>query len=227
MSIIKKIKEDKTTKQKTNEDKINSILMEDLENYLIYSENLQKNNDKLNSISKKINYDWSMIEQLIIKIKQDLIDIINNYLNACINLVDSKEKVIYANEYIQIIIDYYIKHYLTKNNLNIVRDKLLYLIYKIEDVNIDNRFKFDILGKLFLCLMKKGLFFVSDYNLYTNCEEEIQINLAKLARYIIIESEEEQEAKKFYLNFKTTKLFINNPIFFKFVTKFLKENLKC
>ena len=227
LNIIKKIKEDKTKKQKVNEEKINSILMEDLENYLIYSENYEKNNDKLNTTSKKINYDWSMIEQLIIKIKQDLIDIINNYLNACVNLVDSKEKVLYANEYIQIIIDYYIKHYLTKNNLNIIRDKLLYLIYKIEDVNIDNRFKFDVLGKLFLGLIKEGLFFVNDYNLYTNCEEEIQINLAKLARYIIIESEEEQEAKKFYLNFKTTKLFINNPIFFKFVTKFLKENLKC
>ena len=227
LDIIQKAKENKTSQQKINEDKINSILMEDVENYLIYSENFEKNNDKINTISKKINYDWSMIEQLIIKIKQDLVDIINIYLNVCISLVDTKEKVIYANEYIQIIIDYYLKHYLTKNNLIIIRNKLLCLIYKIEDINIDNRFKFDILGKLFSGLLKEGLFFVNDYNLYTNCEEEVQINLAKLARYIIIDAEEEQEARKCYQNFKMTKLFINNPIFFKFVTKFLKDNLRC
>ena len=225
--IVKKEEENKTSKQKKKEAKIKSIIMEDVENYLNYSESLEKKNEKINTVSKKINYDWSMIEQLIIKIKQDLIDIINNYLNACVNLVDSKEKVIYANEYIQIIIDYYIKHYLTKTNLNIIRNKLLCLLYKLEEVNIDNRFKYDVLGKLFLGLLKEGLFFINDYNLFVNCEEEIQTNLAKLARYIILDTEEEQEARQYYLNFKVTKLFLNNPIFFKFVTKFLKENLKC
>ena len=94
-------------------------------------------------------------------------------------------------------------------------------------MNIDNRFKYDVLGKLFLGLLKEGLFFINDYNLFVNSEEEIQTNLAKLARYIILDTEEEQEARQYYLNFKVTKLFLNNPIFFKFVTKFLKENLKC
>ena len=86
----------KTKKEIAKEKKVNVLIKEDLENYISFY-----NRNK----GKKIKYDWSMIEQLMIKIKLDIVDIINGYLISCDDLVSSKKYIVITNEYINNIED--------------------------------------------------------------------------------------------------------------------------
>ena len=58
--------------------------------------------------------------------------------------------------------------------------------------------------------------------MFINCEEQYYINIAKIIRYIIIYSNDDKFKNKYLEVFKNTKLFFNNPIYFKYVTKYLK-----
>ena len=204
------------SKQQNNE-KIMSIISEDLENYIEY---------KYNSL-KSENYDWSITDQIIIKLKIKLPDIIYYYIQIAQNLIDTKEKMHFANSYIISILKNYIYNYINIHNFikihNEIVDLFEYLV-RINDNNDDkNRLKYEVTGGIFYELLKNELFFVSDLNRFIvhDNNEELIINIVKIVKYIIISG---RGNCNFFDEFNNSAIFKNNPIFFKYVTKYLKIN---
>ena len=218
----------KTTKNDKKEKKILAIIKEDLENYISFSFKNQQN--KKFVISN--NYDFSIIEQLLIKEKIELNNLLRYYLKICFEILDSKDKILFANDYIQNIIENYKRIYINKNNFIQIHEDLLEILVdvvsninknKLKDIiNCENKYMYEIIGALFYSLLLNDLFFVSDLNKFINCEEQILMNIAKIVRFIIIYSNDEKLKNKYFEVFKNCKLFFNNPVYFKYVTKYLK-----
>ena len=164
----------KTKKEIAKEKKVNVLIKEDLENYISFY-----NRNK----GKKIKYDWSMIEQLMIKIKLDIVDIINGYLISCDDLVSSKKYIVITNEYINNIIHHYKYNYLTSKNFAGIHKKILQLILSFKNIKIYDSIKFEILGKLLNILLKNRLCFVYDLNLFREADEKTKSNIKKVLIY--------------------------------------------
>ena len=170
-SLLKKEIKDKS--QINKEKKINSILKEDFENYILYY--------NLNSTEKKEKkYNWSMIELLIIKIKLDIADIINSYLICCEEIINDIEQIKIGNEYIKNIMEHYKNNYLNNNNYDVIRNKILKIFAFIKDINIDNEFKYKILFGLIQNLVDNELFFKSDYNILKQTDRENENEIKKI-----------------------------------------------
>ena len=218
----------KTSKNDKKEKKILAIIKEDLENYISFSFKNQQN--KKFVISNK--YDFSIIEQLLIKEKIELNNLLRFYLKICFEILDSKDKILFANDYIQNIIENYKRIYINKSNFIQIHEDLLEILVdfvsnphknKIKGIiNYENRYISEIIGALFYSLLVNDLFFVSDLNKFINCEKKTMINNTKIVRFIIIYSNDEKLKNKYFEVFKNCKLFFNNPVYFKYVTKYLK-----
>ena len=163
----------KTKKDIDKEKKVNSIIKEDLENFVLFYK------DKIND-NKKIKYDWSMIEQLMIKIKSDIVDIILGYLKACEEVVDSKKKVTVVTEYIKNIIHHYKYNYLTNKNYNNIHNKILKIYLSVKDIKVYDSIKFDIYGKLLYVLINNELFFLNDLNILKQADELTRNNIKRI-----------------------------------------------
>ena len=163
----------KTKKDIDKEKKVNSIIREDLENFILFYKD--KNND-----NKKIKYDWSMVEQLMIKIKLDIVDIIIGYLKACDDVVDSKKCVQIVNEYIKNIIYHYKYNYLTNKNFSNIHNKILKIYLSVKDIKIYDSIKFEIYGKLLYVLINNELFFLNDLNVLKQADEQTKNNIKKI-----------------------------------------------
>jgi hypothetical protein len=163
----------KTKKDIDKEKKVNSIIREDLENFVMFYKD--KNID-----NKKIKYDWSMVEQLMIKIKLDIVDIIIGYLKACDDVVDSKKYVQIVNEYIKNIIYHYKYNYLTNKNFSNIHNKILKLYLSVKDIKIYDSIKFEIYGKLLYVLINNELFFLNDLNVLKQADEQTKNNIKKI-----------------------------------------------
>ena len=212
----------KKEKEIEKDNKIISIIKEDLENYILFS---LKNEDN------KIKYNYSIIGQLLTKEKIDLSDLIQYYLKICFDIIDEKDKIKTTNEYVQNIIEKYKRTYLNKDNFIKIHEDILDILVDIcIDVNIgknrkkENKLKFDIVGALFYSLLINELFFISDLNIFINSEAYIYTNLAKIVRYIIIYSSDEKLKKKYFEEFKNCKIFFNNPVYFQYITKYVKSS---
>ena len=210
----------KSIKEIEKDKKIYFIIKEDLENYILFTmKNLENKNILIN------NYNYSIIGQLLIKEKIDLSNLINFYLKICFDIIDSKDKIFISNDYINNIIEKYKRTYLNKNNFIQIHEDILEILIDMvinKNKKNENKYKFDIVGALFYSLLINELFFISDLNMFINCEEQYYINIAKIIRYIIIYSNDDKFKNKYLEVFKNTKLFFNNPIYFKYVTKYLK-----
>ena len=238
-NIIQKIKSNKDNtkkeqEQKEEQDKIISILKEEIENYIIFCKNNNNNNNKDEQESKieekknHKNYDWSIIEQLIIKIKVDLIDIINCFLLIFNEIIDDKNKLNICNEYIKLFIKFYKKDYLNENNIETIHIKILKILYQAESICTFNKYKYEILGNLFHIFLIEKMFNENDLNFFENEEEKLIIEIAKIVKFIIIYFSNNNDKKlvnEYYNKFKNTKIFNKNIIYFNYVTKYLNSLL--
>ncbi len=161
----------KTKKEIEREKKVNLIIKEDLENYIVFSKN---NNDE------KKKYNWSMIEQLMIKIKLDIVDIIHGYLIACDDLIFTKNYISITNEYIKNIILHYKYNYLTNKNFNNIHNKLLQIFLYVKDIKTYDSIKFEILGRLLNTLINNNIIFANDLYIYRQADEQTKSNIRKI-----------------------------------------------
>ena len=219
---------EQTEQEQLRNDKIKAILKEDIENFILFF-NKNKNQDNTNnSIEDKKNnkYDWSIIEQLIIKAKVDLIDIINCFLEISHEVIDNKDKMKIWNEYLSKIIRHYNNRYLNEKNEKIIHIKLLKILGNIGNIYIKKKNKYEILGNLFYQFLIEEMFVEEDLNFFENEQQKLIIEIAKVIKVIIVLlSENKNIANECYIKFKNTKLFNKNPIFFNYVTKYLKSVL--
>ena len=82
----------------------------------------------------------------------------------------------------------------------------------------------EIMGYLLYILIENKLFFIKDLNRFIGLETEIIITIAEIIRYSIISSGE--KCKKYHNDFKQTKLFVDNPIFYENITNIISDLLK-
>lgn len=224
-----KLSKEQINQDQVRNDKISIILKEDFENFIsfydknINEENITEKNDKCN-IKKK--YDWSIIEQLIIKTKVDLIDIINCFLLISEEIIDSKNKLKIWKEYINKIINHYKNIYLNENNIQNIHIKILKILAHIENICINNKYKYEILGYLFYKFLIEEIFNEEDLNYFENEGLKFIIEIAKVIKFIIILfSNDIQLLNDYHNKFKNLKIFNKNPIYFNYVTKYIKSSL--
>ena len=167
-------KKPKSKKEIEQEKKANLIIKEDLENYILF----YKNNK-----NKKNKYNWSMMELLIIKIKLDIVDIINGYLNACDDIINSKKYIPLVIEYINNIIHHYKYNYLTNKNFNNIHKKIIQLLLSVKYIKIYDSTKFEIMGKLLHSFLKNKLFFLNDFYIFRQADEQTKTNLKRILIY--------------------------------------------
>ena len=224
--IKEEIKKEQTKQEQTKYDKINIIIKEDIENFISFynRKNAEINGGKSDN---NLKYDWSIIEQLIIKAKVDIIDIINAFLLICNEIIDNRNTLKIWNEYISQIIEHYKNNYLNEKNIKNIRIKILKILKQIDSINISNKYKFDIFGNLFYHFLIEGLFTEEDLNYFENEEQKIVIEIAKMIKFILIlfcENNNNKACNEYHTKFKKTKLFNKNPIYFNYVTKFIKSS---
>ena len=136
------------------------------------------------------------------------------------NIINDENKIVLANDYIKNIIEYYSNN-LTKESIDNIHNEMTKLYLNINDYIGTNLYMHKILGHLLFIIIDNKLYFIKHFNKYLKVENQTQINLAIATRYCIISSG--KFAKKYFNDFKQTKLFKNSEIFQKYVNDPLKD----
>ena len=190
-------------------------------------ENMIKN-DLLKYLINNIEYNFEIIDNLINDKKINLSQIIIYYAKSCKEIVNNENYIKKANDYIVKIVEYLNKN-ITKQEIDFIHFGMIKFFNNINKAIGSNKFMYKILGNLLFILLSKGYYHIKDFNQFIKDEEketnyEAIINLAIITRYCIIFSG--YLAKKYYNDFKQTKLFIiNNGIFTDYVTGMLNDYL--
>ena len=98
---------------------------------------------------------------------------------------------------------------------------MIKIFLEIDEIIKINHYMSKILGNLLFVLIENRLYHIKDFNNYLKTKTQTQINLAIITKYCIISSG--KFAKKYFNDFKQTKLFLNNYIFKQYVTDALKD----
>ena len=200
------------------ENNIIILIKNDLENYIsflnehkIYCIEDIIEKDNISDINNE--YDWSLTEDLIIKGKNDLEEIIRCYIEVCIDYVQKEQNIFYCNEYIKNIINYYSID-LTKEQTDKVRKSMIDLFLNVEDICLDNFFMFEIMGYLMLILLENYLFYVEDLDQFL---DEDKNKIGKIAKVVKFTDNYYQGDKKieFETNFEKGELFEKNKDIFQ------------
>ena len=193
---------------KENKDNfIMEIIKKDVEKFII---DINENkSESLEEINKKYN------EEINIKKNIDIWEIFYYYIEVCIDIINSKEKIYIVNKYIENIINNFAVN-LPNENWEMLHYKLISLFLNINEICSDNIYMHQIMGYLLFLLINNKLFFIKDLNNFLNKDNQIIIDIAKVVKYTIIFAD--KDAKKYHNDFKQTKLFIGNENFYNIVT---------
>ena len=185
------------------------MIKKDIEKFLYDSNKNQIKYDLLTEINKKYN------EELNIKKTMYIWEIFYYYIEVCIDIINTEEKIYIANEYIENIINNFAID-LPNEGWEMLHYKLISLFLNINEICTDNIYMHQIMGNLLFMLINNKLFYIKDLNNFLNKDNEVIINIAKVVKYTIIYAD--KDAKKYHNDFKQTKLFIGNKIFYDIVT---------
>jgi hypothetical protein len=207
------------------EDSIIILLKNDIENYVSFlTEHNITNKQELNDYNNQnensdINneYDWSISEELIIKTKNELEEIIRCYIEVCIDYVTKEKNIFFCNEYIKNIVNYYSLD-LTKDEIEKVHKSMNDLYLNIEDICIDNYFMLEVMGYLLLILLNNNLFYIEDLNKFINEDKDRIAKISQVIKFTIAHSEDKY--KDLYDNFRKIELYTDNKnIFEEYIEK--------
>ena len=150
------------------------------------------------------NYNWKSIDKLIVEEKIELIEIIRCFIEVSIDLINKKEDIFKANQYIYSIVDYY-SDFLNNNEINLFNNKINSLFLEVNNLIIDNKLIFEILGFLMYTLINLKLFYIKDLSKFIDKDKESIINISIVVKFAI---EFSGKDKKKYLNdFRQNKLY--------------------
>ena len=206
-----------------NIDDVNSsIIEEDLINYISYytEENNKGQINIKNNIDK--SYNWKIIDELINDQNFGLESIIKYFIKVCTNIVNDDNQIVISNDYIKNIIEYYASN-LSKKSIDSIHNEMIKTFSNVDELINKNKNMYKILGNLLFILIDNKLYHIKYFNNYLKTEKQTQINLAIITKYCIISSG--KFAKKYFNDFKQTKLFFNNEIFLQYVNEALKDLL--
>ena len=143
------------------------------------------------------------------------------YIKICADIINEKNNIIKANEYIKNVINYY-SYNLTNENVNSMHSKLVELFLDIDKICINNTYMYEIMGYLLFLLLTNNykLFYIKDLNNFLDKDINTQINIAKVVKYTIIYFE--HNWKKYFNAFKKINLFKDGNIFNNYIANPLK-----
>ena len=190
------------------------VIKKDIEKFLLEPNVDQIKYKFFDELIKRYN------EELNIKKKIEIWELFYYYIEACIDLVNNEEKIYIVNEYIENIINNFTID-IPNETWEMLHYKLISLFLNINEICTDNIYMHQIMGYLLFLLINNKLFFIKDLNNFLNKDNEIIINISKAVKYTIICAD--KDAKKYHNDFKQTKLFIGNDIFYNIVTKPLNK----
>ena len=134
----------------------------------------------------------------------NLIEIIRCFIEVSIDLINNKDDVFKANQYIYSIIDYY-SQFLNNEEIILFNNKIISIFLEVNYLIIDNNFMLQILGFLMYILINSKLFFIKDLINFIDKDKDCIINISKVVFFTIQYSGKD---KKKYLNdFKQNKLY--------------------
>ena len=209
------MKKEKIKNTEENEDSIIKLLKKDLNEYILFN-NRNSNNNSF-SLYKYFydDYNWIIINDLLFEKNIELSDIIFYFIEICIDLINSKNKISYANEYLNNIINYSSQN-MQKKEREIINSRMIDLIKNIDNIIIENNNMFEIVGNLLFSLINIKLFYVNDLDkIFMNKQKQTIINISKIIKNTIIASGEEKF--KYCKNFEKLQIFKNNDFFENFV----------
>ncbi len=217
-----KEKIDINLKSDENSENMN-LLKKEIENYMIFLSEykIEKNKDISYDVNDEFN--WSIVDDLVVVKKISLGDIVIYYIKICTNIIDDTSKIFKANEYIKNIINYY-SYNLNSENINIMHLKMVDLFLDIDNICISNSHMYEIMGYLlFILLSNECKFFnIKDLNSFIDKDINTRINIAKTVKFTIISYG--QNWKKYYNIFKKANLFKENDIFDNYISNALKKD---
>ena len=209
-SFIPKGKNEEEIKITLSEIDRENIVRDDMKKWFNY---LNENNIIPGNINTKIfnKYNWKSIDNLIVKEKIELTEIIRCFIEISIDLINKKDDVFKANQYIYCIIDYY-SQYLSNEELVLFNNKIISLFLEINNLIIDNKLIFEILGFLMYNLINFKLFYIKDLSKFIDKDKESIINISKVVYFAVCNSG--RDKKKFLNDIKQNKLYSNNKDIF-------------
>ena len=154
-----------------------------------------------------------MTDDLIIKEKNDLEEIIRCYIEVFINYIQNEKNIFYCNEYIKNIINYYSVD-LNKEQSDKVRKFMIDLFLNIENICIDNFLMFEIMGYLKILLLENYLFSIEDLDKFINEDKNKIRKLLKVIKFTDNYYPEDRR-KEFEVNLEKGELFEKNKELFK------------
>ena len=166
------------------------------------------------------SYNWEVIDNIININNIGIEYIIDEFIQICTNIINDERKLLAANNYIQYIIENY-TNILSKKSVDIIQTEMTKTFLIVDDYVNNNSYMYKILGNLLFFLIENKLYHVKFMNKYLKLEYKTKINLAIVTKNCIISSG--KFVKKYYNDFKQTKLFNNNEIFNKYINEPLKE----
>ena len=201
-----------------NENEI--MIEEDLHNYISYSTEMDPNGQIIIKNICDKSYNWKVIEELINEKNYGLEYIIDDFIQICTYTVHDENQLIICNDYIKNIIEYYSNN-LSDQDLDLIQKEMIKTFLIIDEFLNNNIYMEKVLGNLLFILIENKLYHIKYFNKYLKAEKQTQINLAIITKYCIISSG--KFAKRYFNDFKQTKLFINSEIFKKYVNDALKD----
>ena len=150
----------------------------------------------------------------------ELWEFLYDYIEVCIDIINKEKIIKFANEYINNFINNFTAS-ISNEVWEILHHKLISLFLNINAICVDNIYMYQIMGFFLYALINNKLFYIKDLNNFLGKENYLIINIAKVVKYTIIFAG--KNAKKFHNDFKQTKLFFGNDIFYKLVTAPLKK----
>ena len=166
------------------------------------------------------SYNWEVINSLININNIGMEYIIDEFIQTCTYIINDESKLLLANNYIKYIIENYTNN-LSDKSIDTFQTEIIKTFLIVDDYVNKNSNMYQILGNLLFFLIENKLFHVKFMNKYLKLENKTKINLAIVTKYCIISSG--KFVKKYYNDFKQTKLFNNNEIFDKYINEPLKE----
>ncbi len=212
------------------ENHIINLLQKDIENYVSFlnehdilnKKDLDEYNNKKENNDINNEYDWSISEELIIKTKNELEEIIRCYIEVCIDYVTKENIIFYCNEYIKNIINYYSVD-LNKEEIEKVCLSMNDLYLNIEDICIDNNYMLEVMGYLMLILINNNLYHIEDLNKFIDEDKNKIIKISHVIKFALFYSGDKY--KELFDNFEKLKLFEENKnIFDEYIKKSFKND---
>jgi hypothetical protein len=221
---------------------LNNILkkyddLSQLNTYENYKYNLYLNilSNKVYNINHQISFNFDIFDNInkdiYIKMKNDIInfnknnpksifdynkieifDIIQCYIEICIDLIYDDNKILIkkCNEYINIII----YDYSSRNKNEKKNEEIIDLILNIDNIVVDNKYMYEIMGFLLYCLFIYELYAIENINTFLNKDEYTITNLSIILNYAFFYCKQNNQTN-FFMEFQKTKLFHNNSIIFE------------